>query len=110
VDASRPRNYGGTGLGLAICKQLVEMMDDGEVGVDSIPVRAAPSGSPYGWAKATSLTIQRVKMKHIFRLTCLTGCVFFWWKIIFSTSRWPSNSLRMSAQTVCVAQNGKEAL
>ena len=37
MDTSTTRNYGGTGLGLAISKQLVEMMEEGRVGVDSIP-------------------------------------------------------------------------
>ncbi len=35
ADTSTTRQYGGTGLGLAICKQLVELMPDGRIGVDS---------------------------------------------------------------------------
>ncbi len=37
TDSSTTRKYGGTGLGLVICKQLVEMMDDGKIGVESFP-------------------------------------------------------------------------
>ncbi|HEX5363797.1 MAG TPA: response regulator, partial [Gallionella sp.] len=37
ADASITREYGGTGLGLAISKQLVEMMNDGKIGVQSSP-------------------------------------------------------------------------
>ena len=37
TDSSTTRKYGGTGLGLVICKQLVEMMDDGKIGVESVP-------------------------------------------------------------------------
>ncbi len=35
TDSSTTRKYGGTGLGLVICKQLVEMMEDGQIGVES---------------------------------------------------------------------------
>ncbi len=37
TDSSTTRKYGGTGLGLVICKQLVEMMEDGQIGVESSP-------------------------------------------------------------------------
>lgn len=37
ADMSTTREYGGTGLGLAICKQLVGMMAEGQVGVESAP-------------------------------------------------------------------------
>jgi two-component system sensor histidine kinase/response regulator len=37
ADASTTRVYGGTGLGLSICRQLAELMDEGEVGVKSTP-------------------------------------------------------------------------
>ena len=35
ADASITRSYGGTGLGLAICKNLVETLMDGQIGVES---------------------------------------------------------------------------
>ncbi len=37
VDTSSTRHYTGTGLGLSICKKLVEMLEDGQIGVTSVP-------------------------------------------------------------------------
>jgi PAS domain S-box-containing protein len=36
ADSSTTREYGGTGLGLAISRKLVELMPEGEVGVESV--------------------------------------------------------------------------
>lgn len=36
LDTSATRQYEGTGLGLAICRQLAEVMPDGDVGVQSM--------------------------------------------------------------------------
>ncbi len=41
TDSSTTRKYGGTGLGLVICRQLVEMMADGKIGVESFPEKGS---------------------------------------------------------------------
>ncbi|MDD5471493.1 MAG: ATP-binding protein [Sideroxydans sp.] len=41
TDSSTTRKYGGTGLGLYISKQLVDMMEDGKIGVESFPERGS---------------------------------------------------------------------
>jgi len=46
VDVARSRQNGGTGLGLAIVKHIARI-HHGQVGVESVPARAAPSRSAY---------------------------------------------------------------
>ncbi|MDD4912054.1 MAG: PAS domain-containing protein [Sideroxydans sp.] len=41
ADTSTTRQYGGTGLGLAISKQLVDLMEEGAIGVESEPGRGS---------------------------------------------------------------------
>ena len=51
ADESMTRKYGGSGLGLSICRQLVRMMG-GEIVVETLPEKLAPTGSRFAFAVA----------------------------------------------------------
>ncbi|MFA6972234.1 MAG: two-component regulator propeller domain-containing protein, partial [Gallionella sp.] len=109
ADASTTRIYGGTGLGLSICRQLIELMNDGEVGVESSPgkgstfwfgVRLKKAGLHQATIERTDATASPqlngvrilVADDHPFNCEVATGF------------------LEHAGAIVCIARNGKEAI
>ncbi len=114
ADTPTTRQYGGVGLGLAISKQLVEMMDDGEMGVDSVPgqgstfwfgVRLGKTGMPHMAGNNTETEVPSPAM-----LATISGA-----RILLAEDH-PLNQevavefLENAGAAVCVAQNGEEAI
>lgn len=113
VDASPARQYDGTGLGLAICKQLAEMMPDGEVGVDSAPgqgstfwfcVRLDKTGQPC-CAESRDLPNAPPDM-----LATLDGAHVLLVENNLFNQQVATEFLENAGALVYVAQNGEEAL
>ena len=110
VDTSSTRQYGGTGLGLAICRQLAEMMPDGEVGVESVPgqgstfwfnVRLYKAGQPFCTENETGTDKQPAAISGA-RILLAENNLF--------NQQVATEFLENVGATVCVAQNGKEAI
>ena len=115
ADTSITREYGGTGLGLAICKQLAHLME-GEVGVQSEP----GAGSNFwftarvGKLDATALAADnRATSAHA---PCapahpaLTGARILLVEDNTFNQQIALEMLEEAGCTVCLAQNGVEAL
>ena len=110
VDTSSTRQYGGAGLGLAICRQLAGMMQDGEVGVESTPgqgstfwfnVRLYKAGQPF-CTENESGTDKRPAAISGARILLAENNLF--------NQQVATEFLENVGATVCVAQNGKEAI
>ncbi|MBI1887925.1 MAG: response regulator [Nitrosomonadales bacterium] len=110
VDTSSTRQYGGTGLGLAICRQLAGMMQDGGVGVESVPgqgstfwfnVRFYKAGQPFCTENETGTDKQPAAISGA-RILLAENNLF--------NQQVATDFLENAGATVCVAQNGKEAL
>ena len=113
ADTSITRLYGGTGLGLAISKQLVEMMDGGEVGVESTPGQGSTFWFSVRLGKGTeSHAVEEAEQAAVARKvpTVLSGA-----RILVAENH-PLNQevvtefLESAGATVCIAENGREAL
>ena len=109
LDASSTRRYGGTGLGLAICRQLAGMMRDGEVGVDSSPGRGSTFWFIVRLAKSDQPCKSGLEMPTAW-LSALNGTFVLLAENNLFNQQVAIEFLENAGATVCVAQNGKEAL
>lgn len=112
ANSQSTRQHGGTGLGLAISKQLVEMMDDGKIGVESIPgqgsmfwfeVRLSISKPPKKpkKSKEKSPSSEHFSLKGI-RVLLAENNLF--------NQQVATEILENEGITVCIANNGSEAI
>ena len=113
ADSSTTRKYGGTGLGLSISKQLVALMAEGKVGVETTPgngstfwfcVRLAKGSIPRAVTPISATKVSPGELK------ILNG------KRILMAEDHPLNQevitdiLEKVGAIVCIAKNGQEAL
>ena len=110
VDTSSTRQYGGAGLGLAICRQLAGMMQDGEVGMESTPgqgstfwfnVRLYKAGQPFCTENESGTDV---------RPAAISGARILLAENNLFNQQVATEFLENVGATVCVAQNGKEAI
>ncbi|MDD2913727.1 MAG: response regulator [Gallionella sp.] len=110
LDASTTRNFGGTGLGLAISKKLVEMMEQGEVGVDSLPGR----GSTFWFAVRLGIGSKPRDSgdtsETYFPPTMLSGVRILLAEDNLFNQQVATDFLEGVGAAVCVARNGKETM
>ncbi|WP_426208942.1 PAS domain S-box protein [Massilia sp. TWP1-3-3] len=114
ADTSTTREYGGTGLGLAICKQLAHLMD-GDVGVESEP----GAGSNFWFtARVGKLSAGALAERHGRGAGAAVGAVhpsLDGARILLVEDNTFNQQIALemleeAGCTVCLAQNGLEAL
>lgn len=109
-DTQSTRQYGGTGLGLAISKQLVEMMDEGRIGVESTPERGSIFWFEVRLAKSDpSMRSKRFKSKSPHPIS-LNGVRILLAENNLFNQQVATEILENAGAIVCVANNGKEAI
>lgn len=109
ADSSTTRVFGGTGFGLSICRQLVEQMQEGKVGVDSTPKK----GSIF-WFSARLLKISVPQVQK--SIADLPSSPLLYGLHILVADDHPLNCevatgfLENAGALVSIAYNGQEAL
>jgi PAS domain S-box-containing protein len=110
MDTSSTRNYGGTGLGLAISKQLVAMMKEGEVGVDSIPGQGSTFWFNVRLGKGSKPHQSCNESATCFSPPLLNGIRILLAEDNLFNQQVATEFLEDVGAIVCVAKNGKEAM
>jgi two-component system sensor histidine kinase/response regulator len=121
ADTSTTREYGGTGLGLAICKQLAQLMG-GDVGVDSMEGRGSSfwftarvgklDGLPHAANDQAHQIAAQVRVREQAQavLALMKGARILLVEDNTFNQQIALEMLEEAGSTVCLANNGLEAL
>ncbi|MFS2003080.1 CHASE domain-containing protein [Duganella sp. CT11-25] len=109
ADTSTTRRYGGTGLGLVISKQLAELMGGG-VGVDSKPGAGSTFWFTARLAKGVQFLQARDESVQPDVLDSIRGASILLVEDNIFSQQVGQELLEDAGATVCVANNGKEAI
>jgi signal transduction histidine kinase/CheY-like chemotaxis protein/HPt (histidine-containing phosphotransfer) domain-containing protein/CHASE1-domain containing sensor protein len=109
ADTSTTRRYGGTGLGLVISKQLAELMGGG-VGVDSTPGRGSTFWFTARLAKGVHFLAPSSETVEPDVLDSIRGASVLLVEDNIFSQQVGQELLEDVGATVCVANNGKEAI